>query len=73
MSIEPLRDGIDDALHTWAQPARAHLPLAIFCAAEDEVTGYLCERLAGHGGDHDPDGIDTWADDTNDTEENANA
>lgn len=36
--------------------------LATFCAAEHEITGYLCRRLAEDcdGTNHDPDGLGPW-------------
>lgn len=62
MSIEPLRDGIDDALQTWAEPARALIPSALFCAVANDVTGDLCSRLQGHAGQHSTTGLDPWCD-----------
>lgn len=63
MSIEPLRAGLDDALRSWAAPARARMPRAQFCAAThpfDDAT--LCCRLSGHLGPHSADGGDPWSD-----------
>lgn len=64
MSIEPLRDALDDALTGWAAPARPHLPSALFWAeAHPFDSAVLCQRLDGHCGPHSADGSDPWATD----------
>jgi hypothetical protein len=61
MTLEPLRDGLDDALRTWAEPARQHIPSALFCAAANPFDpSTLCRRLDGHPGLHSADGLDAW-------------
>jgi hypothetical protein len=50
--LDPLRNALDDALHSWAAPARPLLPLAVRCAAELDDSGTLCEHLAGSCPEH---------------------
>lgn len=40
---------------------RDHLPAAVFCGAEHDITGALCSRLASVcDGQHSADGEDPW-------------
>ncbi len=36
------------------------VPLAVFCAVENEITGAMCRRIRCDGA-HDYDGLDDWA------------